>query len=102
MRVVRSLNWKLERLHSLSLCSPFPKGVCLPLFHSGVSARRGQLGRDGRSELHPGEEAAVAPEEEQQPGHGHGGQRDQEVRNQGFIEEMTLINTHLILNYMLL
>ena len=69
---------------------------------SGLSARRGQLGRDRRPELHPGEEAAVAPEEGQQPGHGHGGQRDQEVRNQGFIEEMTLINTHLILNYMLL
>ena len=46
---------------------------------SGLSARRGQLGRDRRTELHPGEAAAVAPEEEQQPRRGHGGQRDQEV-----------------------
>ena len=80
-RAPSALNWKLE----LS----FAKRILLPSSVSGLSARRGQLGRDRRPELHPGEEAAVAPEEEQQPGHGHGGQRDQEVRNQGFIEEMT-------------
>ena len=53
--------------------------LCAFSTSSGLSARRGQLGRDRRTELHPGEAAAVAPEEEQQPRRGHGGQRDQEV-----------------------